>query len=294
MVGEMAALGSALAWALVSVLLRDLQIHLNAVSLNAFRCIFAALMATAAVVATGRTEALTQFSPHALTYLVVSVFFGVGIGDLCYFYGLKYLGVIRGLLLSNFYPIFTAVIAAAFLDEPVTPIQFVGTLLVILGVILVMLPGRVLRSATRPAGSENERLGLVMVLLASLCWAASTILLKIGLPGVDSVAATAVRLIAASPVLLVVAAVVPPGLQVRAYHRRQVAGVILSGLFTAASSLLFLVAIQFTGAAKSATLISTSPLFGAPISALMGEKLTWQIVAGSLVSIAGIWLVATA
>lgn len=257
MVGEMAALGSALAWALVSVLLRDLQIHLNAVSLNAFRCIFAALMATAAVVATGRTEALTQFSPHALAYLVVSVFFGVGIGDLCYFYGLKYLGVIRGLLLSNFYPIFTAVIAAAFLDEPVTPIQFVGTLLVILGVILVMLPGRVLRSATRPAGSENERLGLVMV-------------------------------------LLVVAAVVPPGLQVRAYHRRQVAGVILSGLFTAASSLLFLVAIQFTGAAKSATLISTSPLFGAPISALMGEKLTWQIVAGSLVSIAGIWLVATA
>jgi len=66
---------------------------------------------------------------------------------------------------------------------------------------------------------------------------------------------------------------------------------VAAGVITALCSVTFLLAIQFTGAAKTATLTSTAPLFGVPMSLLTGEKLTWQTVMGSIVSVAGIWMV---
>ncbi len=291
MIGELLALGSAFTWALVSVLLRVLQFRTNALSLNAFRSLVAAVLMVAAVVATGRASFVGDFSSLALAYLVTSVVIGMGIGDTLYFYSLRLVGIVRGLLLSNAYPIFAAILAAAFLGERVTLGLLTGTVLVVLGVVMVLIPSRALLRQQGAGPGKNEKLGVALALLAAFFWAGATIMVRVGVEQADGVAATAVRLVAGATVLLSASALGRSGLQWREYRGKQLLGTVAAGVVTALTSLTFLLAVQYTGAAKTATLTSTAPLFGAPMSLLMGEKLTWQMVLGTALSATGIWLV---
>jgi drug/metabolite transporter (DMT)-like permease len=291
MLGELSALISAFTWALTSVLLRQLQFRTNALSLNALRSLFAAVTALGAVAVTGRMGYMDDFPPTALFYLATSVLVGMGIGDTLYFRSLKLVGTAKGLLLSNAYPLFTAMIAVLVLHEPLTLGLLLGTTFVIAGVVMVLIPGRALVADKGPAVGKGERMGLVLALLAALCWAVATSLVKVGAQDVDGLSATTVRLIVAAAALLVVGALSPTGLQLRQYRGRHLTGTLAAGVVTTLCSVTFLLAIQFTGAAKTATLTSTAPLFGVPMSLLTGEKLTWQIVLGSIISVAGIWMV---
>ncbi|MGE5619902.1 MAG: DMT family transporter [Sphingomonadaceae bacterium] len=291
MIGELLALTSAFTWALVSVLLRVLQTRANALSLNAFRSLVAAIVTAGVVVATGRLEAVAHFSPSTVFILVASVLVGMGIGDTLYFYSLRLVGVVRGLILSNAYPVFAAIMAAAFLGERMSVGLLVGTMLVVFGVALVLVPSRglLLKSTVEPG--KNVRLGVALALAAALFWACATVLVRVGAQETDGVAATSLRLIAASVALMVASGLSRSGLQTPKYRGRQLLGILAAGVVTAATSVTFLLAVQYTGAAKTATLTSTAPLFGAPMSLLMGERLTWQTLVGCVVSVVGIWLV---
>lgn len=289
--GELSALISAFAWALTSVLLRQLQFRTSALSLNALRCLGATVTALIVVAATGRVGDMSSFPPVATVVLAASVLAGMGIGDTLYFRSLKLVGTAKGLVLSNSYPLFTAMIAVGFLHEPVTLGLLLGTGLVIAGVVLVLIPTRALVEKREPAGTKGERLGLLLALSAGLFWAIATSLVRIGAQDVDGLSATTVRLIVASIALLVVAGFSPTGLQLPQYRGKHLAGTVVAGVLTTLCSVTFLLAVQFTGAAKTATLTSTAPLFGVPMSLLAGERLTWQIALGSVISVAGIWMV---
>jgi drug/metabolite transporter (DMT)-like permease len=80
---------------------------------------------------------------------------------------------------------------------------------------------------------------------------------------------------------------------VRKAGRRSVGIVALTGFFgTGIGSTLFLIGVQFAGAAKAAPLSSLSPLFAVPLSAiLLGERPTRRVFVGTLLSVAGVWLV---
>ncbi len=291
MTGDLFGLASAFCWALVSVLLRALQSRTDALSLNAFRSLVATVLALGVVLATGRLGAMDDVPLPAIGYLVASVLVGMGIGDTIYFYSLRLVGIARGLLLSNAYPIYAAIMAAALLGERVTPGLVAGTLLVVLGVGLVLIPSRALMVKPGAGSRKNERLGVVLALLAGLFWACATVLVKVGVQGVDGLVAATIRLIAATVALTLASSFSRPGLQLREYRGNQLLGTVAAGTAGLLSSITFLLAVQHIGAARTATLTSTAPLFGAPMSLLMGEKMTWQTALGCLISMAGIWLV---
>jgi drug/metabolite transporter (DMT)-like permease len=74
--------------------------------------------------------------------------------------------------------------------------------------------------------------------------------------------------------------------------RRSLVIMALAGILNAFSSLMFLSAILYAGAAKAAVLVATSPLFGLPLSFLfLKEQINRRIIAGTLVAVVGIWLV---
>ena len=176
MIGELSALGSAFCWALVSILLRNLQYRINTISLNAFRSIVAAVITLIAVVVTGKTDALGNIPPLALLCLAVSVLLGLGLGDTLFFYSIKMIGVARSLPISNAYPIFAAIIASIINNEPITSRFVAGTLLVMVGVLLVLMPGRRCLAASRERG--NEKLGILLA-KTSILWACGTNILKL-------------------------------------------------------------------------------------------------------------------
>ena len=55
---------------------------------------------------------------------------------------------------------------------------------------------------------------------------------------------------------------------------------------------LFMLGVKYAGAARSAILSSTAPLFGVPLSMFMlRERITLKIVLGTILCVTGIWFV---
>ena len=77
------------------------------------------------------------------------------------------------------------------------------------------------------------------------------------------------------------------------YGRRSLATMTAAGVLgTGAGSLLWVVGVQHAGAARTAILSSTAPLFALPLAAVfLHERITRRVAVGTVLSIAGIWLV---
>ena len=159
-----------------------------------------------------------------------------------------------------------------------------------LGVFGVPIVSRLLAASCRVPHAAR---GLALVLVATILWAVSSVWLRPAAEGVQPVLVQALRL---PPALLVTAAITAAAghsLRPDRYGRRALGALLVSGVVgTGFGSLLFVVAVQEAGAARTAVLSSTAPLFGLPMAALMlGERVTWRIGLGTALSIAGIWLV---
>ena len=77
-----------------------------------------------------------------------------------------------------------------------------------------------------------------------------------------------------------------------AARRERAGGVLLLGVGTALSIFLFLLSVYEAGAARAATLSSTSPLFGVPLAVfVLKEQVTWRLLAGVGVTLVGVWLI---
>ncbi len=295
MVGETAALGSALLWAVSSILMGSLTGRMPAVVISALRALFGAafLLAVAALLLV--SGAARAPGPAAAASLAGSGVLGLGLGDTAYIRSLRHIGVSRAFPVSMAaYPLLTFVLAVALIGEEVTLPVAMGAALVIAGVILVVLGGRLPGSEGRPARARREVwLGTALVLTAALLWAFASVWLRAAADGVQPAVAQAIR--------LPVAAVVTAGLARGAGHAlwsprygwRGLMALLLTGVVgTGAGSMLFVLAVQRAGAAKTAVLSSTAPLFALPLAALLlGERLTGRVVLGTVLSIAGVWLV---
>ncbi len=74
--------------------------------------------------------------------------------------------------------------------------------------------------------------------------------------------------------------------------RRAFGLVVMAGVLNSASALLYVMAVSLAGAAKASVLASTTPLFALPISiSLLHERMNSRIVTGTLLAVAGIWMV---
>src|SRR5205823_5295357 len=119
--GALCALGSAMTWAVTSLLVRSLIPRFGSVPVNAVRSGLAGILLLVWVVATGGLPAMLATPPGVLLMLAVSIVFAIGIGDTAFFESTRSLGLGRAMTIATSYPIGAAVLAAMFLDEPITP-----------------------------------------------------------------------------------------------------------------------------------------------------------------------------
>ena len=140
----------------------------------------------------------------------------------------------------------------------------------------------------------STRAGIAMALGASLCWSLSTVIMRPAVDQVDPLIANAIRLPFGCLVLLALSLGNRRrgGASPFAIPRRSAAVLTAAGAFSALSGTLWLFALRYAGAAKSATLNSTAPVFAAPLAMLLlGERLSLQGVLGILLTVAGVALV---
>jgi DME family drug/metabolite transporter len=287
-VGELAAISCAVLWAISTVLMRSQTGRVPVLALNAIRALWASVVFLGVLAALGRLGDVTAVPSAALIGLLGSVLIGMALGDSLHIKAMTLIGVSRALPISSTYPILTAVLAVIWLDEPVTARIVAGIVLVVGGVYLVAFPR---------VGSVVERVpasgrGITLALVAACCWAISTATVKPALSLVDPLVANGVRLPAAMLVLQLLSWRSEGLGSPFRFGRR--AGVMLAvaGLISGVSGALWLLGVRDAGAAKAAALSSTAPIFAAPLAALfLGEKLSRQVGLGTVLTVAGIWLV---
>jgi drug/metabolite transporter (DMT)-like permease len=282
--GALCALGAALLWAVTSLLVRALAPALNSVSVNAVRSVIGGGLLLTWILLGSGLEPLAGISRGTLGLLAVSIVLAIAVGDTVFFESTRSVGVARAMTVSMTYPLLAALLARAFLGEAIGATTVLGSLLTLAGLALIVAGRR------DPAGADDRFWsGIALAALAALAWAVSIILLKPTLAEVDPVTAQALRL----PLAGVLLWATPWGWgavgRLRNGGRRTLTLVLLLGVLSAVSSVMFVASLKYAGVAVAAVLSSTSPMFAIPLGVLvLGERLAARAVLGTVVTVAGI------
>lgn len=297
MTGEISALGCAFTWALSSVFTKSLAPRFHPLTLNLLRCLGASLVLWALIPFYPGIQSLYQAPAASVLFLVVSAVLGICLGDTVYIQGLKMINVTLAFpLAQSSMPVLTLIAAVLFLGERMTWSLGVGTALVIGGIYLIAVPRGPGPASPFSPNHQRRGMGIGWILMASVLWALSISLLKVGLQGVNLVMANGIRLPLACLVLIPLAL----GQRPAAPSSKPAVREIILGAFSGALSFglggfLFLAAIQYAGAGKAAVLTSCAPLFGLPLSALyLKERVTPRIQWGTGVVVTGIFFLLVA
>lgn len=281
--GALCALASACTWAIITLLVRSLCPPLNAVVVNAIRTTVSGILLLAWIVLGGNADRLLAMSSGAFALLALSIIVATGIGDTVFFETSRRLGLARTMTISMTYPLFAAVMAAAFLGEALTARLAAGAVLVLGGVALI-----VTSRGTDPV-PDRAWLGVAAALFTAVAWAVSTILVKPPLEHVDVVTAQAIRLPVAGAFLWAT-----PWARGATDRLRDGGSAILWRLamvsvLTVLSSVLWVTGIKYAGVGIGTVLASTAPMFAIPLGVVfLGERLPRAAILGSVVTVAGI------
>lgn len=282
--GALYSLASAFIWAVISLFVRRLSGTLNSASLNALRTLGAGALLLTWVLVTGGAESVGAIGLVTFGLLAVSIVLSGSFGDTVFFESARFLGLARAMTASMTYPMISAVLAAAVLDEPITPALLAGSVLTLGGLALIV--------GARP--SEPDRpghfwLGLAAAQGASVSWAVGVILLKVPLDTVDATTAQAVRLPLAGLALFATPWVWGSLGTVRAAGPPLLGMLAILAVLTVASSVLFVAGVKYAGVGVGTVLSSTAPMFAIPLGTLfLGERITGTAALGTVITVAGV------
>ncbi len=292
--GAAAALASSALWAMTSVLLASQSGRLRPLMMSAVRSLTASLMLIGLLVATAGLVQLREMTLITGVSMMGSGIIGQAVGDTLYINALGHLGVSRTFPITNSaYPFITFLLAVALLGEAVTWTLPIGGALIVAGITWIVLEQRRADAASE-VKIELVR-GVIFALAAASAWATATVWLRGQQGNLDALGAASVRIPAASVAVWATIAMSrgrghePP----RPITPRSLAIVAAAGVLgTGLGSILFIYAVDEIGAAKTAFLTTSAPVFALPMGVLfLSEKLTPRTLLGTAVTIAGIWLV---
>ena len=294
--GEFAALGAAISWAVAPILYRKALSKTKPITANIVRCASNAAVLVFILLALGKAEVLASLPMEVVVVTVVSGVVGLGIGDTLYMFGLKSVGVARAVPLAATYPLFSLVWATFLLGEPLTLTAFSGALVILLGIWLL---SREKLDSTAEAKGNPALKGVIVSLATAVVWSVSVTLMDVAVTmlGVNSIdanyAVVTTRIASMAVFLLALAPLLDKDhgfLKVKRSTLIElcVGGLVANGVGWLLMNYSFLNILE----AQAVPISSTTPLFTAIAGfALFHEKITASNTLGAIIIVAGIFLI---
>jgi len=235
----------------------------------------------AAVLARGPLEPL---QPRGIAFFVLAGLVGTVAGRLLRFISIEKVGPSVTAALNNLYPFISSGLAILLLGERVTTAIVAGTVVIVLGTLLLSTSGR--RVGFRPRD-------LVFPILSATCFGVVTVLRKLGLSSMSPVPGFAVNVTTALIAFTAFLAVSGNG-GAMALSRRSLAYFVAAGVAENAGVFLALLALSLGTVSVVAPLAGTAPIFVLLMSFffLRGlERLTARVVLGTLFIVLGVVLI---
>jgi drug/metabolite transporter (DMT)-like permease len=289
-------------WAVGSVLIAVGAKRLHVVPLNLVRCLVSTTLFWTLLQFYGGFRALATIPSSAWLWLVVSVLGLLVVGDTLYFRSMDLAGVSWAMPVASINPLWSVLLAAVLVGEPLSWSLFAGSLLVVAGIILVsrssrQTAGELSASFVEEGESKRDpraqRTGLVLALAASVLWAIGMVALKPASAGIPTVLVNSVRQPMAALMMLGLTLARRQGRELRGLDRQSWGIILLASLLgTGIGTFFFIAAIQMIGAGRTAVLTSTAPMMAIPFSMLwLRERPTRWTLIGTVLTTAGIVLV---
>lgn len=265
-IGLLAALGTALAWATSSLVSTDPARALGSLAFNRIRQISVFIMLAALVAILGRWQ---DFSTQSALIMVASGLVGIFLGDTALFATLARQGPRRTQLVFSSHAPITVLLGVAFLGEELSIYTGIGSLLVVVGIWIAIVYGK---RRTQLHTWEQVRgplwVGIAFGLLAA-CGQATGVLIAKPLmnAGVDPIAAAALRVGAAGFCLAAIRAwPLNIGVAKAPYTPRLLGFAVLSGFLGMGLGMsLYMIGLAHTSAGNVAILSSTVPVLTLPL-----------------------------
>jgi drug/metabolite transporter (DMT)-like permease len=282
-------LGSAL-YGLSVVVYRSQADEIGPVAVSSFKMWVALpFMAVMVLILPGFDSIFLPLSVIAI--LGGSVTLGAVIGDTIYLWSQERIGVSYAFPIAMSFPIMTYFLTVVFLNEPPVLTRLLGAVIAVIGVILISNEQNRNQQGTEIL-LRLDLWGIAGALMTAILYAVGTVMLQVGIEGVDPISGSFVRVLFGSIAFVPIFAIV--GYQGKAGPTKRVTmRVIIAGFFgMAIGSLLYVMAVASVGAAIMSVISATAPLFAIPVSILfLKEKLTLVAVVGIIATLIGVVLV---
>ena len=202
---------------------------------TAIRTIVVLLFAWTMVFIVGSQKTISQISPKSLLFLILSGL-ATGASWLCYFRALQLGDVNKVVPIDKSSTILTILLALIFLGEGITWLKGAAVVLIAVGTFLMI--------QKKESGGERSKAWFIYAVLSAVFASLTSILAKVGIEGVESNLATAIRTGVVLLMSWVVVFVTKKQGTVREIPKKELGFICLSGLATGASWLCYYKALQ--------------------------------------------------
>ena len=286
-IGEIAAVATALCWAITSTAFEDAGKKIGSVNLNLMRLLFGFIfLSTFTLISRGQLLP-TDATASTWGWLMLSGLIGVVLGDLMLFEAFVRIGARISMLIYASVPPLSALFAYLFLGESMTSFQLIGMFVTILGIALVILDGK-----GQKVSLNHPLIGVLLAFGGAVGQAAGYIIGKYGMGDYDAFASTQIRLVAGILSFAILFTVRGywknffPIFKEPAKLRSTLVGAIF-GPFIGISLSLF--AVQRINPGVASTLISITPVILIPYAVFVKkEHVKLRDVIGSVIAITGL------
>ncbi|MDP3150750.1 MAG: DMT family transporter [Ignavibacteria bacterium] len=288
MIGESAALLTALLWSATSLLFSEAANRIGSLQLNINRLIFATLLLASTILLFNIDYHLSK---DQFYFLGLSGIIGLVIGDSFLFKSYLYIGPRIAMLLMALSPGMASLLSYFFLGEVISPLGIAGMFITILGIALVVLEkkdGVVSKYKITPYG-------LFLGIMGALGQAAGLILAKMAfnLGEINGFVATFIRIFSSViiffPIVLIFRKYKNP-IQLYKNDLKSLGFTFAGSVVGPFLGITFsLIAVSHTKVGIASTLMSTMPIIMLPMMHyIYHEKISMRGYLGAITAVAGI------
>lgn len=284
MLGEIAALSTALCWAVAARMFRILGQLFSPLALNLWKGLAAIAIL---LVITQFFIPSIEIDQTTVMWLLFSGVIGIGLGDTFFFQALNKIGDSQSILVAEtLAPIFTALLAMAWIGEWLTWQQWCGVAVVLFSVDMII------KIQKRSIENVFSLSGYVYAGLAALCQAVGAVISRDVLTtiNIDAFNASQIRLVGGLVIIVLLMLITKQKWLPRTQDAKRTwlffLGATVIGTF--AALYLQMVAFTYTKAAVVQTLFATSVILSLVVARVLGEKVNRKTLWWSLFALLGV------
>jgi DME family drug/metabolite transporter len=294
MIGELAALGAALSWAISAILYREALLKAKPISANIVRLTCTSAVLLVFLVIIGRFGILMSLPAYTVVLACVSGIIGLGFGDTLYMISLKLIGVVRAVPITCTYPLFNLLWAVFLIREPVTLQVVLGAVTIVFGIWLL---SRKEEGCVTEIQKKSLVMGVVAALATAILWSVSISMINMAVKETadldHALAINTIRVTAIAVSFLASAPIIERDRSFMKMQRRTLSLLVAGGIVALGLGWFFLTfSFINTLESRAVPISSTTPLFSTLSGIIfLHEKVTVKNAFGSILIVAGVFLI---